>query len=239
MGVLLNDKQKVAVFFTAFNEEKIISELVSKVNKKYDTFIVDDGSVDKTASIGSECGARILKHVVNIGQGNTVLTMFAFLVKSDYDFAVVLDADGQHNPADAELFVNELINSDYDVIQGSRILGKDYKDAPLPRRIFLRPLTSILNKLTGFTLTDSMCGFRGYRISTLKTVAKIFETFKEPEYMVSELWLKFSRNGFKIKEVPIVMSSRKHGFSYKGLFRYGFGVLSTIIRSMLELSKDK
>ncbi|MCP5045537.1 MAG: hypothetical protein GY940_00075, partial [bacterium] len=122
---------------------------------------------------------------------------------------------------------------------GSRIKGNDYKKAPWARKVFLKPLTRLLNRLTGFRLTDSMCGYRAYRVSSLKRIKEIFDDFKEPEYMASEVWIKFSRAGLTVKEVPIALGERKFGFSYKGLFRYGWGVASTIIRSEMDLYKDR
>ena len=236
MLFLKNMNKKVAVFFTVYNEEKIIGDLIRRVPNEYDPFVIDDGSYDKSAEIAEKNGAKILKHIINIGQGNAVITMFKYLINSDYEYAVVMDGDGQHNPEESVNFVRELEkNRDIDVIQGSRILGKDYKNPPFFRKIFLKPLTKVLNLLTGYSLTDSMCGYRAYRIKTLKKIGFIFDTFKEPEYMVSELWIKFSLLGLKIKEIPVTMNERRIGVSYKGLLRYGWGVFSTILRTKLEL----
>ena len=228
--------KRVAVFFTVYNEDKIIGDLIKRVPNEYEPFIIDDGSYDKSCEIAKKNGAKVLKHIINIGQGNAVITMFKYLINSDYDYAVVMDGDGQHNPEESIDFIRELeMNKDVDVIQGSRILGKDYKNPPFFRKIFLKPLTRLLNILTGYELTDSMCGYRAYRIKSLKDIGFIFDTFKEPEYMVSELWIKLSYLGLRVREIPIKMHERKIGFSYKGLFRYGWGVFSTILRTKLEL----
>jgi hypothetical protein len=56
--------------------------------------------------------------------------------------------------------------------------------------------------------------------------------------MASEVLIKFSWVGFKVSEVPITLTKRKFGKSHKGLFRYGKGVIATIIRSWLDIRKN-
>lgn len=229
---------QTAVFFTAYNEANVLGDILDRVDPVYDIYVIDDGSTDSTPDICREHGAGLIRHPVNIGQGNAVLTMFNFVVGTGYRYIVVLDADGQHDPGEIPRFIGALETSGADIAQGSRVLGQNYKEAPLARKIFLKPLTALLNRLTGFHLTDSMCGYRAYRVSTLKRIKHLFSDFKEPEYMVSELWIKFAMAGVSAVEVPIVLTQRRHGVSYKGLFRYGWGVVSTIIRAKLEVYKD-
>ena len=89
----------------------------------------------------------------------------------------------------------------------------------------------------GYKLSDSMCGFRAFRGDSLREMVPIFEQVKEPQYLASEMWIKFSQSGFSATEIPINLGERKKGFSYKGLYRYSWGVISTIIRSKLETYK--
>jgi glycosyltransferase involved in cell wall biosynthesis len=230
--------KKLAVFFTAYNEANVIGDVLDRVAKGIDIYVIDDGSVDNTIQVCKQRGVRVIRHPVNIGQGNAVITMFKLAVQTDYQYIAVLDADGQHDASEIPRFIEALEESGADIAQGSRVIGQNYKKAPWARKAFLGPLTYFLNRLTGFQLTDSMCGFRAYRVHSLKKIQHIFNDFKEPEYMASEVWIKFSRAGFSVVEVPIALSERKYGISYKGLFRYGWGVISTILRSRLDLYKD-
>lgn len=163
--------------------------------------------------------------------------MFKFAASSDYDFIIHMDADGQHNPREIPKYISKFEETHADIIQGSRVLGSDYKKAPLARKLFLSPLTNLLNKLTGYHMTDSMCGFRGHSVKSLRRISGLFDQMVASEYLASEMWIKFAKAGLKVVEIPITLAERKHGFSYKGLFRYGTGVISTVLRAKLDTYK--
>lgn len=97
----------------------------------------------------------------------------------------------------------------------------------------------VLNKLTGYNISDSMCGFRAFRVETLKKVAPYLNDLVETEYIASEMWIRFARAGLTATEVPINLHKRQRGSSYKGhaLLRYGFGIVRTIIRAKLDTFK--
>lgn len=235
----MSKRDRIAVFLTVYDEEKLIAGVLEKIDDAYDIYVIDDGSNDRTVEISKKYNAEIISHPINLGQGMAVTTAFKCLLEKDYDFIIEMDGDGQHDPGEIPLFINKLNETAVDIVAGSRILGSNYKEAPLARKLFLKPLTFVLNKLTGYDISDSMCGFRAFRCRSLKKVKYIFEKMVEPEYIASEMWIRFSREGLTVDEVPITLSGRKHGFSYKGLFRYGWGVFSTIIRVKLDLYRSK
>lgn len=236
---MLNVKAKVAVFITAYNEEGTIGDVLSLIDESYDVYVISDGSTDRTISIAKKQQVKIISHPLNLGQGMAVLTAFKLLLPKDYDIIVEMDGDGQHAPQEIQSFVNKIQESGIDIVVGSRILGLDYKGAPWARKFFLPVLTWVINKLTGYQMTDAMCGFRAFRVKALKDVTYIFDSFEEPQYLASEMWIRFANAGLTVSEVPVTLAGRKCGFSYKGLFRYGWGVLTTIIKTTLDLYKDK
>jgi hypothetical protein len=124
----------------------------------------------------------------------------------------------------------------YDIVVGSRRLGSNQSSAPFFRKTFLPVYTWIINKLTGYEMTDAMCGFRAFRCSSLERVSQILDTLIEPQYMASEMFIRFARAGLTVSEVPINMRDRGSGSSYKVFIRYGFGVLRAIIRTLLDRS---
>lgn len=230
---------KAAIFLTAYNESSMIGSVLEKINKSYDIYVIDDGSTDTTPEICRNKGVNVISHIINLGQGNAVVTMFKLACLLDYDIILHLDADGQHDPAEIPIFIKKFEETNVDVVQGSRILGKNYKNAPFARKLFLKPLTYLLNKMTGYNMSDSMCGYRGFRVEALKKISFLFNEMSESEYLASEMWIKFSKYGLRITDVPIQMSERKYGISYKGLFRYGWGVITAIIRAKLDVYKNK
>ncbi len=226
---------KIVITIAAYNEENIIGSVLQQIPSEYDVIVVDDGSTDKTREICKSYGATVVKHVINLGQGAAVLTGFRKALEGNYDYIIEMDGDGQHDPADIPRFI-ELLEKhpEIDIVVGSRILGSSYK-APFFRRTFLPVFTGIINKITGYQLTDSMSGFRVFRANSLRRCHSLINEFLEPQYLASEMFIKFSRENLVVSEIPIHISSRGFGMSYKGLVRYGWGVTRTIIRTIMQV----
>lgn len=227
----------VVITFSAFNEEKNLRTVLQAATKYGDIIVVDDGSSDRTFQIARECGANVVKHPINIGQGLAVMTGFKVALAKDYDVIIEMDADGQHDPSEIPKFLNKMEESGADIVIGSRILGTSYQGAPWARRYFLPKLTHLINRLTGYNMTDSMCGFRAFRRESLRKALPDIDNMLEPQYLAAEMWIRFSRLGLSVEEVPINLKDRATGFSTKGLFRYGWGVSSAILRTLLEGKK--
>ena len=231
----MEHKTRTAILITAYNEEANIGGVLSSVENGYDVFVMDDGSSDRTRAIAEGKGARVISHALNLGQGCAFITGMNLLLKKDYAFIVHLDGDGQHNPREVGKLIRKMQDTGADIVAGSRLLGSNYRGAPVARNIFLPPLTWLLNRLTGYEISDSMCGFRAFRCGTLRTASDFLNDMTESEYVASEMWIKFAKAGLKAENVPITLAGRKSGFSYKGLFRYGFGVFTTIVRAKLDI----
>jgi hypothetical protein len=127
-----------------------------------------------------------------------------------------------------------MVNEDCDVVVGSRRLGTNYPTAPFFRKTFLPLYTWIINKLTGYKMTDAMSGFRAFRASSLKNVAQILDNMIEPQYTASEMFVRFAKAGLTVAEVPINMQARASGSSYKGFIKYGWGVIRAVIKTFLD-----
>ncbi|MEE9382977.1 MAG: glycosyltransferase family 2 protein [Nannocystaceae bacterium] len=224
---------RVVVTLTAYNEEKNIAPVVRQcVDLGYDVIVVDDGSRDDTAGVAHRHGARVVRHHRNLGQGYALLTSFRAALELDYDIVVEMDADGQHDPAEIPLFLPLFLNEQIDIVVGSRILGKTHDDAPFFRRIFLPHFTTLINVLTGYEMTDALCGFRAFRATSLRRVAPILASMLEPQYIAAEMFIRFSGAGLRVAEVPVVLRNRTSGTSHKGFVRYGLGVLKAILRAL-------
>lgn len=224
---------KVGVTIGVLNEEANIGQVLDRVPEGYDVLILDDGSTDSTVSIAEKYGAKIISHLTNLGQGFAVITSFKVAILNDYDVIIEMDGDGQHDPLEIPKFIKKMEETGADIVVGSRAIGTNYDKAPFFRKTFLPYFTLIINKLSGYNMTDSMCGFRAFRASSLQRVAHIFDDMLEPQYLAAEMFLRFSKEGLTVEEVPINLHDRGFGFSYKGLFRYGWGVTRAIIRTLM------
>jgi glycosyltransferase involved in cell wall biosynthesis len=226
----------VVVTLAARDEEKNVGELVRRLSDVgFRCVVVNDGSTDRTVEVAAAAGAEVVSHVLNLGQGDALLTGFKVcLLDPDCDIIVEMDADGQHNPADVPRFVDKMRNSTADIIVGSRILGSHQPNASSLRKVFLPYYTELINRLTGYQMTDALCGFRAFRRRSIAKVAPQLNFVIEPQYMAAEMFIRFSRAGLRIEEIPVHLAERGSGVSRKGALRYGFGILRAIARTMLD-----
>ena len=92
---------KITIGIPAFNEEKNIAKIITKLKKVSDSIIVcDDGSSDMTAEIAKDLGVMVLKHERNKGYGAAINTIFQKAKEIDGEVLVTFDADGQHQIED-------------------------------------------------------------------------------------------------------------------------------------------
>jgi len=229
---------KVVVITTICNEEKNIGRVLARMPPDGDVIAIDDGSVDNSAQICRQYGARVVRHPFNLGQGAAFITGLRTCLMHDYDVIVHVDGDGQHDPQDIPIFLDKLEETGADIVVGSRILGSNYEGAPFFRRTFLPHFTWVINRITGYDMTDPMCGFRVFRADSLRRVQYVFDQIDEPQYMAAEMFVRFAREGLTVAEVPIHLAARESGVSRKGrdsledLVRYGGGVTKAIIRAL-------
>ena len=132
----------IYVIVPAYNEEKVIKEIISNLLKKFsNVIVVDDGSTDGTFNEIKDLDVKILHHEINLGVGAAVQTGFEYVSMIDSAYAVItFDADGQHSVKDAESMAKEVMISDADIIFGTRF-PKFARNIPLVKRIVLKIIT--------------------------------------------------------------------------------------------------
>ncbi len=225
----------VVVTLTAYNEARNIAGIIPTIRRMgYTCILVDDGSSDGTHELGERLGARVLKHGLNLGQGWAVLTSFKAALGEECDMIIEMDADGQHDPTEIPAFVEKMVETGADIVVGSRVLGANHPNAPFLRRVVLPYFTEMINRLTGYEMTDSMCGFRAFRKTSLTKIAPVLDSMLEPQYLAAEMFMRFAKAGLQVEEVPIHLNDRSSGQSYKGMVRYGLGVFKAISRTLAD-----
>ena len=194
---------KITVGIPAFNEEKNISNIIQKLSKFCDTVIVcNDGSTDDTGKIAEKMGAVVITHEQNLGYGGAIRSLFLKARELDSDMLVTLDSDGQHRISDILPVIDPIIKNQADLVIGSRFLEDNQEDMPKYRKIGIKMITSLANSSLENSVSDSQSGFRAYGKNVLSKI-----TPSENGMGVSnEILIKVSKKGFKIVEVPIVVS---------------------------------
>ena len=110
----------------AYNEAASVADVVASLHRhapEFDALVIDDGSTDATAAAARAAGARVIRHPFNLGIGGAVQSGYRFAQENDYDIAVQIDGDGQHDVRHLAEFVEFLRqNPHIDMITGSRFL---------------------------------------------------------------------------------------------------------------------
>lgn len=191
---------KITIGIPAFNEEKNIASIITKLRKISDSIIVcNDGSSDMTEEIAKEMGVIVISHEKNLGYGAAIRSLFEKAREMELDSLITFDADNQHRVEDINS-VFELINEgSADIVIGSRFLNERTENVPTYRKAGIRLITKVTNLSIKEKLTDSQSGFRGYNKKALKAIL----VSDEGMGVSTEILIKGSNLGLKIVEVPI------------------------------------
>jgi len=191
---------KIIVGIPAFNEEKNIASIVTKLSDIADTVLVcNDGSTDLTSEIAEKMGAVVINHEKNLGYGGAIRSIFLKSKELDGDVLVTFDADGQHRIQDIKNVIEPIVNQEADLVIGSRFLDDSEKEVPQYRKVGIKVITKITNASINEQLTDSQSGFRAYS----KKVVNELNPSELGMGISTEILIKASSKNFKILEVPI------------------------------------
>jgi glycosyltransferase involved in cell wall biosynthesis len=189
---------RLIALIPAYNEAARIGDVVAKTRTHVDEVVViDDGSVDDTAGVAEKAGAKVLRHERNLGKGGAIATALDYFGRSDAEFAILLDADGQHDPAEIKKFVETARTENADIVVGTRM--NDVREMPRVR-LWTNQFTSwATGKLARQKIPDSQCGYRLMRRTVLKDLK--FSTARfETE---TEMLIQAGRAGHRIAHVAI------------------------------------
>ena len=198
------DKNDIYVVVPAYNEEEMIGNTLKKLKDEgyKNIIVVDDGSRDNTYNIAKEEGVIVCKHIINRGLGGALGTGIKCALEYNPKVIITFDADGQHDPRDIEKVAKPILNENYDVIIGSRLMDeKEVKNMPKIKRIGNWGLNFLTYLMGGHFITDSQSGLRAFSNKSAKI---IIEQLKSNKYEVSsEFVVLIKRNNLKFMELPI------------------------------------
>lgn len=204
---------KVFIIIPTLNEEKNICDVLSKLLLEYKNIIVvDDGSSDKTIEIVSKFPVILLKHFINRGQGAALQTGNEYAIKNGADIIIHFDGDGQFQIEDIDSFIKTLQSEKYDIVFGSRFMGKK-SNLPKIKKYIILPIGKIVNKIFfNINTTDPQSGFRAM---TKDTAIKI-NIEQDKMAHCSEILHKAFKYKLRIKEIPITVKYSRFGQSFGG-----------------------
>lgn len=203
---------KKLVIIPAFNEEGNLEKTIKDIKDNapdFDYVIINDCSTDKTLEMCRRHGFSYLNLPVNLGIGGAVQTGYRYAYYHGYDIAVQFDGDGQHSASHLEDMVTTLIDTESDMVIGSRFIEKEGFQSSGLRRIGIKYFTGLIKILTRKTITDPTSGMRMVNKKLLEKFTDEYpKDYPEPESVVTILSEKY-----KVTEIPVVMNEREEGVS--------------------------
>jgi glycosyltransferase involved in cell wall biosynthesis len=191
----LADSSSVSIVIPAMNEADAIGDVIVGLRAQatwHEILVVDDGSQDATAERAAAAGARVVRHPYNKGNGAAVKTGIRHATG---EFILIVDADGQHQPEDAQRLVGRL--GVYDLVVGARATATQ---ATLPRRLGNSVLNWLASYLAGRSIPDLTSGFRAARREHLREFLHLLPNgFSTP----TTTTLAFLRAGYSVAFEPI------------------------------------
>ena len=182
----------------AFNEERIIFNVVSECKEYVDKVIVcDDGSQDSTYEFAKKAGAVVLRHDKNLGKGAALKSLFTYCRKINADIIVTIDGDGQFLSKEINDLIQPILNENSDIVIGNRF-GHNH-EMPSYRKAGNKILDKITNLAVELPFEDTQSGFRAYSRKALESI-----TFSASGFGVdAEILIDASTKNLKISQVPI------------------------------------
>ncbi|HOQ37366.1 MAG TPA: glycosyltransferase family 2 protein [Acetivibrio sp.] len=231
---------KILIIIPAYNEETTIQKVIRSINLKMpeaDILVVNDGSTDDTSKKASQAGAKVVDLPYNLGIGGAVQTGYIYAKENDYDIAVQVDADGQHDPSYIKDLIKPLIENSADVAVGSRYISKtDYRSS-ICRRMGMVFFSFLVSLLTNQKFKDTTSGFRAVN----KDVINCFANNYPDDYPEVDVLVKLKKKNFRIVELPVQMLERQGGKSSITAFRslyYMVKVSLSLIIGVLRSSEE-
>lgn len=204
--------KRVLIIIPAYNESKNIEKVVDNLVEnypQYDYIVINDCSTDNTEEILKKRKYNYISLPVNLGIGGGVQSGYIYAVQNDYDIAIQMDGDGQHNPAFIEKLIAPIVSGSADITIGSRFIDKKGFQTSFLRRLGNRFISFVIKICCGVNATDTTSGFR----ASGKKASEFFSLNYAQDYPEPEAIVSAALNGFKMQDVSVEMNERMGGVS--------------------------
>ena len=202
---------KLLILIPAYNEAENIERVVNNLIEnypQYDYVIINDGSTDATRKICARNGYNLMDLTVNVGLSGAIKSGMRYANYYGYDYVLQLDGDGQHDPTYIQSMIDKMMETDCDIVIGSRFKTK--KKPMTSRMIGSQILTAAIWLTTGGKyIGDVTSGMRLFNKKMIKRFGYDMHYSPEPDTLAYLL-----NCGVKIEEVQVQMHERIAGVSY-------------------------
>lgn len=228
------------VLIPAFNEERNIGRVLKEIrslNIDLDIVVINDGSRDKTAAVVEEEGEKVITLPFNLGYGGALQTGFKYAAAMGYNYIVQFDADGQHDPGDIPIIINQLRTGLPDIVIGSRFLGNGSLSTGLMKKSAISVFRFLIKISTGVRITDPTSGLQGLTnraFSYYAALGNYPEDFPDADTLIYMIL-----SGYRVNEVPANMRERMSGKSMHVGFKTIFYFVKMLVSILVVLLREK
>jgi glycosyltransferase involved in cell wall biosynthesis len=226
------DGKKIVVIMPAYNASKTLAATYAEIPFDIvdEVVLVDDCSNDKTPEVARQLGIQhIIEHLKNIGYGGNQKTCYKKALDLGADIVVMVHPDYQYTPklipSMSFLITQEL----YQVVLGSRILGKGALRGgmPLYKYFFNRLLTAFENVMVGAKLSEYHTGYRAFSRKVLEEIN--FVSNSDDFIFDNQVLSQVIFAGYEIGEItcPTKYFTEASSINFRRSVKYGFGVILT------------
>ena len=230
--------KKIIVVLPAFNAEKTLKQTYDEIPFDIvdEIILVDDHSDDATYNLAKQLGIQhVFRHDVNSGYGANQKTCYNKALEMGGDIIVMLHPDYQYTPKLLHSMCYLIANGLYEVILGSRILGKGALKGGMPyyKYFFNRCLTLVQNILMSQKLSEYHTGYRAYSSKVLNEIC--FNNNSNDFIFDNQVIAQICFKGYEIAEItcPTKYFKDASSINFKSSCIYGVGVLMTSLKFFL------
>ena len=191
---------RIALLIPAYNAAGTIARVIEDALRFLpgeDIIVIDDGSQDETGTAAQAFGITVLFHKSNRGKGAALRTGFEMVTTRNYDGAVLMDADGQHEARFLPRFLAQAAHGREGIIVGTRM--KRVGQMPWIRQLTNRLTSAIVSALAGQRIPDSQSGYRFIRCDVLPRLRLTTQRYDTE----SEMLIQAGRLGYRIGSLSI------------------------------------
>ena len=228
---------RILVLMPAHNEAESLGATLASVRAALPEaaiVVINDFSSDATTAVAERAGARVVELPWNLGYGGAVQTGFKYAIAHGFDYAIQMDADGQHDPACARDLLAPVLAGEADVAIGSRFLGRAAYAIPAPRRLGMKMFGAIVTFVTRQRFSDPTSGYQAMN----RRVMEFFARDNYPsDFPDADTIILLALAGFRVREVPVTMQARSAGTSMHSnlsAFYYVSKMMLSILMVMLR-----
>lgn len=233
------DNKKITVVLPAYNAGQTLEKTYNEIPFDIvdEVILVDDSSTDNTLLKAKDLGIKhLVKHTINTGYGGNQKSCYNKALELNSDIVVMLHPDYQYTPKLMHSLCYLIANEVYDVVLGSRILGKGALKGGMPFYKYLanRFLTLTQNILMNQKLSEYHTGYRAF---SKKVLTSINYNINSDDFIFdNQMLAQIFYAGFEIAEItcPTKYFEEASSINLKRSIKYGLGVLKVSLKYFLQ-----